>query len=283
MTRRLLPALLAAAIALGAAGCGGDPAPAADAPHTHTALAAGDGTRASYVGYTLADVRFPARPGVPGTLSFQIQDDRKQPVTDFLVELTKEMHVYVVSTDLSVFRHVHPEKAADGTWTGNLTVPRPGRYRVVVEFTARDEGGNGDQVVLGVERTLGTPGKDVPAPPATTETTVDGTTVTITKPPTVGYEHQMELGISRDGEPAALGTYLGVYAHVSAFNLATGALVHMHPLGSPETRDGRSDLTFHTGFRVPGDYRMFVQTRLSGVVRTIPMTITVTGEQPPAP
>ena len=59
------------------------------------------------------------------------------------------MHVYVVREDLSVFRHVHPQMRPDGTWVGNLTLPDPGKYQVVAEFMARDEGGDGDFVMLG--------------------------------------------------------------------------------------------------------------------------------------
>jgi len=282
--RRLLPWLLVATLGLTAAGCRGDEQTPTgeDAPHSHTGLPAGDGTQASYVGYSLTDVRLPAKSDVPGTVTFHIENFRGEPVTAFLTELTKKMHVYVVSTDLSVFRHVHPTMAADGTWSGNLTLPRDGRYRLVAEFVAKDDGGNGDTLVLGTERTIGTPGRAVPVPPVTTATTVDDVTVTVTKAPTVGYEHQMSLGITKASEAASLGTYLGVYAHVSAFNVKTGQLVHLHPLGSPVTEGDRSVLTFHTGFEVPGTYRMFVQSRLSGVVRTIPLTVEVTGTEAPA-
>lgn len=252
------------------------------AAHAHTGLPAGDGTRSSYVGYSLQDVQLPTESGAPGTLSFHIEDFRGAPVTGFLPELTKKMHVYVVSTDLSVFRHLHPTMAEDGTWSGNITLPRDGRYRLVAEFVAIDDGGNGDTLVLGAEQSVGTEGPTVPVPPATTRITVDDITVAVAEPPTVGYENQMSLAISKGAEAASLGTYLGVYAHVSAFHVETGKLVHMHPLGSPETDGDQSVLRFHTGFEVQGTYRMFVQSRLSGVVRTIPMTVEVTGTELPA-
>ncbi|MCZ4499665.1 MAG: hypothetical protein JWQ74_2218 [Marmoricola sp.] len=282
--RRILPRLLVvAALALGAAACAditSEPT-GESAPHTHTSRPAGDGTRASYVGYALADLTFPKKAGIPGTLSFQITTYQGAAQKDFATELTKKMHVYVVRSDLSLLRHVHPTMAADGTWSGNLTVPVDGTYRVVTEFTALGPGGKADQLVLGDERSLGKPVASLAVPAATTSATHDGLTVTVGDPPTVGYEHQMTLGISKGSEPAALGTYLSVYAHVSAFNVKTGALVHMHPLGSPETKDGQSVLSFHTGFEVPGDYRMFVQTRVSGIVHTIPITVAVTGQQAP--
>ncbi|RZI90298.1 MAG: hypothetical protein EOO67_11250, partial [Microbacterium sp.] len=270
MRRRLLPWLLVGLLTAGLAGCGEDAAPASgeSVPHSHTGLPAGDGTQASYVGYTLADLTFPTRSGVPGTYSFHIETYRGTPLTDYITDLTQNMHVYVVSTDLSVYRHVHPTMASDGTWTGTLTVPHDGRYRLVTEFIARDEGGNGDQVVLGTERTVGKPTKAVPVPAVSRSVTDDGVTLDLVVDPTVGTDRQMELGLSRDGEPASLGTYLGVYAHISAFNVKTGALVHMHPLGTPDPVDGKSVLNFHSGFKVAGEYRMFVQTRISGIVRT---------------
>lgn len=275
--------MLAIALGLTAAGCGGSTEQGDEsAPHAHNGLPAGDGTRESYVGYSLADVTLPAESAVPGTMSFHVENYQGEPVTDFFTELTKKMHVYVISTDLEIFRHVHPTMDADGTWTGALTLPRDGEYRLVAEFVARDEGGNGDTLVLGSEQTIGKAVPPTPVPPASTATTLDGVTVTVVDAPRVGYEEQMSLGITKNGEAASLGTYLGVYAHASAFHIETGRLVHMHPLGSPETEDDKAVLTFHTGFEVPGTYRLFVQARLSGVVRTIPITIDVTGTPAPA-
>lgn len=288
--RRLLPRLaawlLAATLALAATGCGPDaPAPgASEAAHAHIGLPAGDGTRSAYVGYALKDVRLPARAGTPGTYSFRV-DYQDEPVTDFLIELTQKMHVYVVRTDLAVFRHLHPTMAADGTWSGSLTLPSAGRYRLVAEFVARDDGGNGDTLVLGSERDVGTPGAPVPVPAPTTAVTVDGVTLTVVEPPSVGAERNLSLGLATESGAAALGTYLGVYAHASAFHVETGALVHIHPLGPPATEGDRTVLDFHTGFELAGTYRMFAQTRLSGVVRTIPISIEVSGTpgEPTAP
>lgn len=278
---RALGLLLVGTLAATLAGCGGSGGGAPVlAPHTHTGIPAGDGIRTSYVGYTLADLKVPARAGVPGRLSFHIETYQHKPLTRYVTDLTKDMHVYVVSTDFSVYRHVHPVLGADGTWRGNLTVPVDGTYRIVTEFTAYKPGG-GDQMVLGALRTIGEPRTAVPLPPASTSATANGLTVTVTKAPTVGYEHQMELGLSKDGKAAALGTYLGVFAHLSAFDVRTGAIVHMHPLGPPVEKDGKSLLDFHTGFEEPGTYRMFVQARVSGIVWTVPITVEVTGQPSP--
>lgn len=285
MIRRALPWLLAGAIAVGAVGCGGDQAALAGetAPHTHTGLPAGDGTTSSYVGYTLADLRLPARSGVPGTYSFHIETYAKKPLTSYVTDLTKKMHVYLVTSDLAVYRHLHPTMAADGTWSGEVTLPQDGRYRLVTEFVTRGDGGVKDQLLLGAESTVGAPVARTPVPPPTTEGTADDLTVKILSAPSTGFEHRMRIGFAKDGTAASLGSYLGVYAHISAFDVRTGALVHMHPLGGPVVRGGYAVLDFHTSFEQPGDYRMFVQTRVSGLVRTLPITVLVTGQPVPAP
>ena len=73
MRRRILPCLLAGLLAVGLSSCGGDDTQAVaseTSPHAHTGLPAGDGTKASYVGYTLADAAFPTKAGVPGRLEY---------------------------------------------------------------------------------------------------------------------------------------------------------------------------------------------------------------------
>jgi hypothetical protein len=244
-------------------------------------LPAGDGTTASYVGFTLAGVTFPTKSGIPGRYSFHIETYRGKPLTSYVVDLTKKMHVYVVSTDLAIYRHLHPTMAPDGTWSGLVDLPQDGSYRLVTEFITTGDGNNKDQLFLGATRNVGLVTEPTPLPPPAIESTTGGLTVKIESKPTTGFEHQMRIGISKNGVPASLGSYLGVYAHVSAFNVKTGALVHMHPLGAPSNVGKDAVLDFHTAFDDPGDYRMFVQVRVSGIVWTVPITVLVTGSSVP--
>ena len=259
------------------AGCAGGPAPKA-ARHTHKTLPAGDGTQASYVGYSLDHLELPTVAGQPGQYSFTIGTFRGSPQTTYFTEQTKKLHAYVVRSDYTVFRHLHPTMSADGVWSGNLTVPEPGRYRLVAEFLAKDDGGNPDHLILGDERVVGGTAADEPVPAATTSATVDDLTVTVHGVLRSGPDrdgNRMRLGVAFRGAAADLGTYLGVSVHVTAFEVTTGAMVHTHPLGSPVSEDGEAVLTFHTAFPTAGDYRMFVQVRVSGIVRTVPITVHV--------
>lgn len=280
MTRRARSLTPTVAVALAAllAGCS---AGAADdgtvaAGHTHapgqghTSLAVGDGTRADEVGYSLADLRVRQSGDGIGRLSFRIDDYHGDPVTDYVEELTKELHLYVVNDDLTVFRHLHPTRADDGTWSAPFDVPEAGGYRVVAEFVAVDEGGNGDHVVLG--RELALPPGD-PGDTAAEDTVVD---VSVSEAPVAGPDGELRL-VVRDaaGDPVEFGTYLGAYAHVTGFDRATGAMVHLHPLAAPEVTEDGAELTFHAEIPDPGDYRLFAQIRVDGFLHTVPVELTV--------
>jgi hypothetical protein len=270
-------ALSVAAVALVASGCSADDASTAPAGHSHGAgeaivsLPVGDGTEAEQVGYALEDVELPARAGTTGEMSFRVTY-QGEPVTRYIEELTRDLHLYVVSADLTTFRHLHPVMADDGTWTAPVQLPSGGDYRVVAEFVARDSGGNGDHLVLGQSLPL-------PGGPASYAATTDPVLeVEATQAPVAGPNGRMELTVrDRDGEPVRLGTYLGAFGHVTGFHEQTGSMVHVHPLDAPAVTEDGSTLTFHTEIAQPGDYRLFVQVRVDGYLHTVPVEVTVGG------
>ena len=271
------PAVPLALAALLLTGCSsGDDDGQVEAGHTHapgqghTSLAVGDGTRVSEVGYSLAGLKVREQAEGIGELSFRIDDFEGDPVTDYVEELTKELHLYVVNDDLTVFRHLHPTRAEDGTWTAPFDVPDAGGYRVVTEFIAVDEGGNGDHVVLG--RPLSLP----PGDPGDTAAEDRAVTVTVSEAPTTGPNGELRLVVrDADGAPVVLGTYLGAHAHVTGFHRATGAMVHLHPLGPADVTGDGSELTFHAEIPDAGDYRLFAQVRVDGFLHTVPVELTV--------
>jgi hypothetical protein len=268
-----VPLVLVAASAL--AGCSSGDATRVAAGHSHAggglvSMAVGDGTRVSEVGYSLSGLQVREQPNGIGEVRFRIEDHDGDPVTDYVEERTLELHLYVVNDELTVFRHLHPTRAADGAWTAPFDVPDAGGYRVVTEFVAVDDGGNGDHVVLGRPLALppGDPGDTV------AEDRVVG--VTVSQAPTTGPNGLLRL-VVRDaaGEPVDLGTYLGAYSHVTGFHTGTGAMVHLHPLAAPEITEDGSELTFHADIAQPGDYRLFVQVRVDGFLHTVPADLTV--------
>ena len=176
-------------------------------------------------------------------MSFEVERYDGVPVTDYLVDHTKDLHLYVVRSDLAVFRHLHPTISAAGTWSGRVNLPEPGDYRVVTEFVARDESGRGDHVMLG--RSVTVDGDWQPAPArAVTAAADDGVVaVSASDDVAVGAGGRLELVVSDlDGRPVELGSYLGAQAHVVGFSEPTGAAVHLHPAGAPASSAGGSVL-----------------------------------------
>ncbi len=276
MSTRLRRASAAVVVLAGAAaGCSADADTQVAAGHSHAggglvSMAVGDGTQVSEVGYSLSGLQVRERPDGIGEVRFRIEDHAGAPVTDYVEELTKELHLYVVSDDLTVFRHLHPVRADDGTWTAPFDVPDAGGYRVVTEFVAVDEGGNGDHVVLG--RPLALPPGE-PEDLLAEDRVID---VSVAQAPSAGPNGLLRL-VVRDAErrPVELGTYLGSYSHVTGFHTETGAMVHLHPLDAPDLTEDGSALTFHADIAQPGDYRLFVQVRVDGFLHTVPVELTV--------
>ena len=275
MTVRRHLTAVSALVVLAVTGCTADDPDQVAAGHSHSgggivSLAVGDGTRVSEVGYTLSDLQVREKPRGTGEVRFRIERHDGEPVTDYVEEQTKELHLYLVNDALTVFRHLHPTRADDGTWSAPFDVPDAGGYRVVAEFVARDEGGNGDHVVLG--RPLAMPPGD-PGDTVAGDRVVD---VTVSQAPDAGPDGLLRL-VVRDAQqqPVELGTYLGTYGHVTGFDTTTGAMVHLHPLAAPDVTEDGSELTFHADIAEPGDYRLFVQVRVDGFLHTVPVELTV--------
>jgi hypothetical protein len=274
-----LAAVFGAAYGIGQVG--GPVAPAAEARHDgadagHGAAhgeqggAADDlpgGLLVSDRGYTLEPLTAPA-----GQFAFRITGPDGRPVTRYDVAHDKRMHLIVARRDLSGFRHVHPELAADGTWRVASPLAGPGVWRAFADFTPT----GGEPLTLGVDVTV--PGaleaRPLPAPAASA--TVDGYTVTLAGAPQPGRTAELTLTVSRNGVPVTdLQPYLGAYGHLVALRQGDLAYLHVHPEGAPG--DGRTPagpgVTFFAEVPSAGTYRLFLDFRHGDAVHTAEFTV----------
>jgi hypothetical protein len=263
-----------------AAGHGMDPEPdpaaehGDDAGHADAAAQAFTGLQVSEDGFTLAlaDRTLPAGPATPVT--FRVLGPDGHAVTDYTVSHDEDLHLIAVRRDLTGFQHVHPDLGPDGVWSIPLDLS-PGSWRVFADFTAAADGKNR---TLGAD--LAVAGEYAPAPlpePARTAE-VDGYTVTLDGDLVAGEESELTLSVSRDGAPVTdLEPYLAAYGHLVALRDGDLAYLHVHPAGEPG--DGVTppgpDVRFATTAPSAGTYRLFLDFRHGGVVRTAAFTVTV--------
>ncbi|MFG3552024.1 hypothetical protein [Streptomyces sp. NPDC047725] len=232
------------------------------------------GLQISENGYTL-DLATPhVTAGQRAELRFAVRDDRGKAVTAFKREHDKELHLIVASRDLTTYRHLHPTRAADGTWSTPVDLPRAGGYRVFADFTPAKKGA--ENLTLGADLAAG--GTYRPAtPPAPGRTaSADGYRVELAGTLNPGKAGELKLKVSRDGRPVTdLQPYLGAYGHLVALRSGDLAYLHVHPNGEPgdgATKPG-PEISFTATAPSGGTYRLFLDFRHEGKVHTAAFTV----------
>ncbi|GAA0794969.1 hypothetical protein [Spirilliplanes yamanashiensis] len=205
--------------------------------------------------------------GRPQQLSFRIEDSAGAPVTRFAVVHDKQLHLIVARRDLTGFQHLHPQMAADGTWSTPLTLPAAGPWRMFADFTAVGADGTNTAVTLGADLTV--PGDYRPEPlPAPATTAQAG-------PYAVHYEGAPRTGAAQPllfhVAGAQLEPYLGAFGHLVVLREGDLGYVHVHP--EEQLVDGA--LKFWLTAPSRGAYRMFLDVQVGGTVHTAAFSLTV--------
>lgn len=225
-------------------------------------------------GFTLSPVLAPASVGTEGELSFQIETSSGEPVTAFTEEHDKELHLIVVRTDGSGFRHVHPElDTATGTWSLPWKWDEAGTYRVYADFTPGANGAGG----VTLTRSLEVAGNFAPMTSEVQRITeVDGFKVTLGGDLTAGKSSDLSIAIERDGTPVkTLEPYLGAFGHLVALREGDLAYLHVHAEGdaaSPGDTAG-PDIGFAAEAPTAGRYLLYFDFQVEGKVRTAKFVI----------
>lgn len=249
------------------------------------------GLQVSEEGYTL-DLGTPrVKAGERAELRFTVRDSAGRPVTAYQREHEKELHLVVASRDLVTYRHLHPTRAADGTWSTPVDLPRAGGYRVFADFTpAAKDAGN---LTLGAD--LAASGRYEPArlPASDNTARTHGYQVELAGSLRPGKASELKFKVSRDGEPVNdLQPYLGAYGHLVALRSGDLAYLHVHPRGEAgdATTAPGPDVSFTATAPSDGTYRLFLDFRHRGEVHTAAFTVRagsaaldVSGTTPSAP
>jgi hypothetical protein len=228
-------------------------------------------------------------PGMPFTLRLRVRPPSNgEPVRRFEVVHGKPFHLFVVSHDMTVFEHLHPELNTSGEWEIEISVPKAGYYRVLSDFVPT----GGSPQFIG--RTLVTAGFDGDivseaarlVPDTELTQTVDSITATVAFEPDVllsgEYGHlEFTLTDAHTGQPIRdLEPYLGAYGHTLILSEDLLDVVHAHPSEwfeseSPTTPTGGPRLTFEGYLPRPGHYRAWTQFLRGGHLSTFTFTFRV--------
>lgn len=234
------------------------------------------GLQVSQDGYTLR-LNHPELTAGPQTpLDFVVEGPDGKPVTAYTPQHEKELHLIVVRRDFSGFQHVHPTRAANGTWSTTLALT-PGTWRVFADIAPQ----GAEPMTLGADVSVAGAYAPAAAPTEDVRTaTVDGYTVALRGDLTPGADSDLTLSVSRAGQPVTdLDPYLGAYGHLVALRTGDLGYLHVHPEGHPgdgATKPG-PDITFGTSVPSAGTYRFFLDFQHAGVVRTAAFTVTSGG------
>ena len=230
------------------------------------------GLAVSSEGYTLRVVSRPLA-GTDRSLRFVVDGPDGQPVTAYDEVHERRLHLIKIRRDGADYQHVHPTLAADGTWTARMTLA-PGSSRLLADFTPS----GGPELVLGAD--VEVDGDYEPRPPTDVTRTarVGDYRVTLAGDLVPGKASPVTATVTRRGEPVTdLQPYLGAYGHLVALREGDLAYLHVHP----EESDAGPGIPFVAEVPSEGRYRLFLDFRHGGVVRTAGFTLRA-GEPGPA-
>lgn len=197
----------------------------------------------------------PVRAGVPAKLTFVVTDPRTgKAVRDFEVVHEKLFHLFVVSGDLEVFAHEHPEKDFGPEFELTWTFPKPGMYRLMADYFPL-----GGTPQITVQTLFVAPGPGAPLPPLESNTEVR--LETEPAKPIAGMRTRLYFTLTPANE---LVPWLGAWGHVLVASRDTVDLIHTHPF----IATGSERMQFNVIFPRPGQHRVWVQFERAGVVNS---------------
>jgi hypothetical protein len=212
-------------------------------------------------------------------------------VHDYQVELTKKLHVIIVSDNLSVFLHVHPRPLKNGHFVLDQHFPAEGKYHIFADAMPTGLKQQVFRFDVGIgAASAGHTGARIPTgnPVTAGPYTVTLSTATLT----VDRPEMLRIHIEKHGAPARdLHPYLGVAAHAVLVQSTDQSYVHAHSMLEDSTshRDavGRysksladsdtaligSDSMLHVRLREPGAYKLWLQFRGGNALYVAPFIV----------
>lgn len=207
-----------------------------------------------------------------------------KPVTEFDEVHTKLLHLIVVSEDLTIFLHLHPDYQGDGIFIlDDVDLPKEANYILFADFTPTDD----EQQIIRLELSTADAQASEPELVAgTPEARVDKLRFQLDMADDLktheGTTLRFHVTDAINGEPIeTLDEYLGAAGHLVVVDESGEIYLHTHPAG--HTMAGMQmtygpDIEFMTEFPTSGLYALWLQVEYEGEIYTAPFVIDVTRE-----
>ncbi|MBL8149095.1 MAG: hypothetical protein JNN15_04125 [Blastocatellia bacterium] len=209
-------------------------------------------------------------------LFLEIKKNDGTVVDNFEVVHEKLMHLFVVSSDMEQFFHLHPEKQAGGTFIETASFPE-GRYKAWAGVRPKGEGDLNLSATFDVGHPFVRPNRLIADTIYIKE--IDDTRVTLRLP-----SKEMKAGEAimlnyvltdpstrrsiKDLEP-----FLGEMGHLMIISEDGNEFVHSHPMSSSEAEFGV--VSFHVEFPRAGRYKAWAQFNKGGKILTTSFVLQV--------
>ena len=208
------------------------------------------------------------------TVSFQLVDTKTKKVVtpaDLNVSNTMKLHFIAYDPALKEFQHVHPD--FDGkVWNVAMNFAVNGSYFVWAEGQLSSDSEDFNSMTR-IDVSCGQPAWPDPVLGDVRTGSLTGSVATLSGDAIrKGTMTMRMLQITKtDGTPGEITPYLGAFAHLIATPIDGDSLIHIHAMDGDMPNEG----TVHVTFPDAGDYRIWVQFVDSGVLKTIPLSVTV--------
>ncbi|MGD7055158.1 hypothetical protein [Sutcliffiella horikoshii] len=199
-------------------------------------------------------------------MTITLTDVEDNPMDSLEVNHEKLMHLIVISEDLEVFKHLHPEKVSAGVFTAKADL-EDGMYQAFVDIKPSDLQYVNEAHPVMVGDHDSHEDAHVHLEPKTEWTKVQGDyTVTLD---VNNFSVKENVVLSFEIKGAEPEDYLGALGHVVVVDEGLDEFIHVHP------REGE-DPVFEAHFSKPGMYKLWAEFKLDGKVYAFPYVLEIT-------
>lgn len=207
-------------------------------------------------------------------LTIQIFDKDGKVIENYKINHEKKMHLIVVSKDLSVFQHLHPQYTENGIFKVKTNFPTGGDYKLIADFIP--EGGEATTKTQWVTVSGDNAPNNAIQPDTNMTKVVDGKEVSLTFDKLEAGQDVTMTWSFKDAstkQPITnLEQYLGAVGHVVILSADAEKYIHNHPL---EEKATGPDAKFGTSFPHSGVYKVWGEFKHQGKVFTVPFVVKV--------